>query len=63
MRTASPSPHQKINYGYLIPSTCHAIKPWGKNDKDKLQKLIENSKVDTSKMGDIDYINLPQVLP
>jgi hypothetical protein len=34
-----------------------AIKPWGRDDKDKLQKLIGNGKVNTTKMGDIDYID------
>ena len=52
---------------YVLPSSCHnshlpmanapAVKPWGLDDKDKLQKLIDNGKVDISKTNNIDYIN------
>ena len=33
-----------------------AIKPWCKDDKDNLQKLIDNGKVDITKTKDTDYI-------
>ncbi len=34
-----------------------AIKPWCKDDKNRLQKLIDDSKVDIMKTDDIKYIN------
>ncbi len=34
-----------------------AIKPWCKEDKDKLLKLIEKVKVDITNTEDIKYIN------
>ena len=34
-----------------------AVKPWCKDDKDKLQKLIDNGKVDITKMDNIEYID------
>ncbi len=33
------------------------VKPWCKDDKDKLQKLIDNGKVDITKTTDTDYID------
>ena len=32
------------------------VKPWCKDDKDKLQKLINDGKVDIMKTKDTDYI-------
>ena len=34
-----------------------AVKPWGIDNKKKLQQLIDSSKVDTSRTEDIDYID------
>jgi hypothetical protein len=52
---------------YILPSTCQnshstmvnvpAVKQWCQDDKNKLQKLIGNGKVDISKTDNIDYID------
>ena len=34
-----------------------AVKPWGIDDKKKLQQLIDDGKVNISRTEDIDYIN------
>jgi hypothetical protein len=34
-----------------------AVKPWCKDDKDKLQNLIDNGKVNITKMDNIEYID------
>jgi hypothetical protein len=34
-----------------------AVKPWGIDDKKKLQQLIDNDKVDISRSEDIDYVD------
>jgi hypothetical protein len=34
-----------------------AVKPWYKDDKNKLQKLIDDGKVDITKTEDTDYID------
>ncbi len=34
-----------------------AIKPWCKDDKNRLQKLINDGKVDILKMDEIKYID------
>ena len=33
------------------------VKPWGQNDKELLQKLIDRCKIDISRTGDTDYID------
>ena len=33
------------------------VKPWGQNDKDLLQKLINRGKIDITRTGDTDYID------
>ncbi len=33
-----------------------AVKPWGIDNKKKLQQLIDNGKVDISRTEDINYI-------
>ena len=33
------------------------IKPWHKDDKNRLQKLINDSKVDITKTDEIEYID------
>ena len=33
------------------------VKPWGQNDKDLLQKLINRRKIDITCTGDTDYID------
>ncbi len=33
------------------------VKPWCKDDKDKLQKLIDNNKVNITKTDNIEYID------
>jgi hypothetical protein len=33
------------------------VKPWGQNDKELLQKLIDRCKIDISCTGDTDYID------
>ena len=46
------------------PLLCHRtmaddppVKPWGQNDKDLLQKLINRRKIDITCTGDTDYID------
>jgi hypothetical protein len=34
-----------------------AVKPWGKEGRDTLQKLIDDGKVDITKTDDTDYID------
>jgi hypothetical protein len=34
-----------------------AVKPWGQKDKELLQKLIDEGKVDITKTANCDYIN------
>ncbi len=34
-----------------------AVKPWGQKQKDDLQDLIDEGKVDITQTGDTDYIN------
>jgi hypothetical protein len=43
----------------LPPTMADAppIKPWGQNDKDLLQKLINRGKIDITRTGDTDYID------
>ena len=33
------------------------VKPWGQNDKELLQKLIDRRKIDISRTSDTDYID------
>jgi hypothetical protein len=33
------------------------VKPWGQEDKELLQKLIDKNKVDITKTANCDYIN------
>ncbi len=33
------------------------VKPWGQNNKELLQKLIDRHKIDISRTGDTDYID------
>jgi hypothetical protein len=46
------------------PFLCHRtmadappVKPWGQNDKELLQKLIDRGKLDITRTGDTDYID------
>jgi hypothetical protein len=41
----------------LTMADVPAIKPWCKEDKDKLLKLIEKGKVDITNTEDTEYIN------
>ena len=34
-----------------------SVKQWGKEDKDKLQKLIDDGKIDITKTDDTQYID------
>jgi hypothetical protein len=33
------------------------VKPWGQNDKELLQKLINRCKIDITRTSDTDYID------
>jgi hypothetical protein len=41
----------------LTMADAPAVKPWGIDDKKKLQQLINDGKVDISRTEDIDYID------
>ena len=46
-----------VIYIHSTMADAPAVKPWCKDDKDKLQKLIDNGKVDISKTDNIEYID------
>ena len=45
------------HYLHSTMANAPAVNPWCKDDKDKLQKLINDSKVDITKTEDTDYID------
>jgi hypothetical protein len=55
---------KKDNHNTQRSLLCHPtmadappVKPWGQNDKELLQKLIDRRKIDLSRTSDTDYID------
>jgi hypothetical protein len=61
----TPQPRQLLLPATTLPyisrpamANAPTVKPWGKEDKDHLQKLIDQGKVDITKTANIDYIDI-----
>ncbi len=51
-----PPSSSLLPFLHLTMANAPTLKPWCQDDKDKLQKLINDGKVDITKTTDTDYI-------